>query len=231
MHRDAGVRQEALGGTMKNEADDLAKLTFSERLRVMFGSDYGRKILATMLTTFVAMAVSFVYATYTHTEKPDDRIEVQLQQLTTHTLQPVVESIPVMEAALDSLRLTASQLPNGPAKTDILNSAAVLNTRIVFLKGYTSRMNTREKRSESWSFVSTAHADTGPTSKFTIEDARPYVFIMILLALAFTFCGSVIAIFFVKDPKKLTFAIDTVKTLLGFFIGVVTTFMGVNPRA
>jgi hypothetical protein len=37
---------------------------------------------------------------------------------------------------------------------------------------------------------------------------------------------SVVAIFMTKDAEVLRFAFDTVKTLMGFFIGVATTLIG-----
>jgi len=50
--------------------------------------------------------------------------------------------------------------------------------------------------------------------------------LMILALLFLTFGGCVAAILISKNRTVVRWAFDTVKTLLGFFIGVATTFLG-----
>jgi hypothetical protein len=48
----------------------------------------------------------------------------------------------------------------------------------------------------------------------------------VLGVLAIVLIISIVAIFLTKDAEVLRFAFDTVKTLMGFFIGVATTLIG-----
>jgi hypothetical protein len=58
------------------------------------------------------------------------------------------------------------------------------------------------------------------------EELRIWIMLIIFLTLALTFLVSIISIFKSTNPDVLKFAFDTVKTLLGFFIGVATTLIG-----
>jgi hypothetical protein len=53
-----------------------------------------------------------------------------------------------------------------------------------------------------------------------------YIVAGMFVILGLVFIVAVIAIFTTSNPAALTFATDTVKTMLGFFIGVITAFMG-----
>ncbi len=79
-------------------------------------------------------------------------------------------------------------------------------------------------------FIAPASAtETKPAdAKFSIDDARPFGMLIILGALGLTFLGSIGTILFGRDPSRIAFAQDTVKTLMGFFIGVATTFFGAS---
>lgn len=57
-------------------------------------------------------------------------------------------------------------------------------------------------------------------------EAKKYVLGLVLLVLSSAFIVSIVSIFRTKDAEVLRFAFDTVKTLLGFFIGVATTLLG-----
>lgn len=60
----------------------------------------------------------------------------------------------------------------------------------------------------------------------TQETARLYVMLSVFIVLGVTFIVSVVAIFRATNEDVLKFAFDTVKTLMGFFIGVATAFLG-----
>ena len=49
---------------------------------------------------------------------------------------------------------------------------------------------------------------------------------LVFAVLGLTFIISIVAIFKTTNADVLKFAFDTVKTLLGFFIGVATTLIG-----
>jgi hypothetical protein len=50
--------------------------------------------------------------------------------------------------------------------------------------------------------------------------------LIVFVTLGLTFIISIVSIFRSTYPEVLKFAFDTVKTLLGFFIGVATALMG-----
>lgn len=52
-----------------------------------------------------------------------------------------------------------------------------------------------------------------------------YIVAGMFVILGIVFILAVVAIFTTRNPATLTFATDTVKTMLGFFIGVITAFM------
>jgi hypothetical protein len=58
------------------------------------------------------------------------------------------------------------------------------------------------------------------------EEAKLYIFLAIFIVLMITFLFSLYAIFTTPNQAVLSFALDTVKTLLGFFIGAATVFLG-----
>jgi hypothetical protein len=53
-----------------------------------------------------------------------------------------------------------------------------------------------------------------------------YIFLRIFAVLLVTFLSAVVAIFTTNNQQVFSFALDTVKTLLGFFIGAATAFLG-----
>jgi hypothetical protein len=64
-----------------------------------------------------------------------------------------------------------------------------------------------------------------PISRFT-DDAKLYIMLFVFVILGLVFVGSIIVIFATKDQEVLKFAFDTIRTLMGFFIGVATAFLG-----
>ena len=69
-------------------------------------------------------------------------------------------------------------------------------------------------------------AAAASTPRFTQDDARLYVMLAVFIILGITFVVSIVAIFQATNADVLKFAFDTVKTLMGFFIGVATAFLG-----
>lgn len=95
-----------------------------------------------------------------------------------------------------------------------------------------SRLSTetaRNDRSRGYSIITPAYAETSSSktlSKLAPDDVKMYIVLIIYCILGLTFVASVIAVFRTANQTALNFAIDTIKTLLGFFIGVATAFMG-----
>ena len=63
---------------------------------------------------------------------------------------------------------------------------------------------------------------------YSESDIRGIVIISIFGCMGMFFFISTGALLFSKNAKVVAFAMDSVKTLLGFFIGVAMTFMGVR---
>ena len=63
---------------------------------------------------------------------------------------------------------------------------------------------------------------------YSESDIRAIVIVSIFGCMGVFFFVSTGALLFSKNAKVVAFAMDSVKTLLGFFIGVAMTFMGVR---
>jgi hypothetical protein len=78
--------------------------------------------------------------------------------------------------------------------------------------------------------LNTAAAPAAPpaveTAPTLVPQTRFYIVLGMLGLLGLTFLIAVVAVFTTRNARKHAFATDTIKTLLGFFIGVVTAFMG-----
>jgi hypothetical protein len=79
-------------------------------------------------------------------------------------------------------------------------------------------------------FITRAYAQSPaatPAPEPTLpSQAKRWLLGGVLAVLAIVFILCVVAIFITKDTDVLRFAFDTVKTLMGFFIGVATTLIG-----
>jgi hypothetical protein len=62
------------------------------------------------------------------------------------------------------------------------------------------------------------------------DEMRMWIMVLVFVVLGITFIISVAAIFNTTNAEVLKFAFDTVKTLLGFFIGVATGFNAIADR-
>jgi hypothetical protein len=84
--------------------------------------------------------------------------------------------------------------------------------------------------------IETAHAQSAAPSpqqpivpnRRVSDEMRSLIMVLVFIVLGMTFILSIVAIFKTKNKEVLTWAVDTVKTLLGFFIGVATTLIGTS---
>jgi hypothetical protein len=70
-----------------------------------------------------------------------------------------------------------------------------------------------------------APGDAGPSAA-SLAWMKLYIIVGMFLVLGIVFIVAVAGIFVASNPAAVAFATDTVKTMLGFFIGVITAFMG-----
>lgn len=74
------------------------------------------------------------------------------------------------------------------------------------------------------SLVQSAPAEGPPAAE--LAWMKLYIVAGMFVILGIVFIAAVAAIFLTRNPATLAFATDTVKTMIGFFIGVITAFMG-----
>ncbi|HXO68138.1 MAG TPA: hypothetical protein VN838_04170 [Bradyrhizobium sp.] len=133
--------------------------------------------------------------------------------------------------ANDEIRRVAQALTSGEARIRILEQQRVIEEEAAVLKvygeGLAKRETKRDKRS-IWSIFSPAYAQSGVPSppRLSVDDVRLYGIVLILSTLGVAFILCIGIILFSDHAKRLTFAIDTVKVLMGFFVGVATSFFG-----
>ena len=129
--------------------------------------------------------------------------------------------------------------PNFPRKSEVdmlfagmsKNSISLTDTMYRAAAVYSGRnitTNNWDLHLFSFSAPAFAQAASAPTppNRLTQDDAKLYVMIAVFILLAITFLTSIVAVFLTKEETILKFALDTVKTLLGFFVGVATAFLG-----
>lgn len=69
-----------------------------------------------------------------------------------------------------------------------------------------------------------------PSNKFTIDDARPYAYLIILCTLSLVFVASCLVMAFSSDAKVVSFAANTTDKLIVFFITVGMLFFRLPGR-
>jgi hypothetical protein len=131
------------------------------------------------------------------------------------------------------------QLP-GDAKNQLLQDITQLKTENgdvwVTLATIVQVVNPNAKieRKLSDLLIGSAYAQEPPLRQLNVplpqrrlsDETRTWIMLIVFATLGVTFIVSIISIFKSTNPDVLKFAIDTVKTLLGFFIGVATTLLG-----
>jgi len=163
------------------------------------------------------------------------------------TLAKITHQAQSMQDTAEEITKIASQIPDAQLRENILQKALLLQKQIFELVGglyktlETPRGPLKHSGNEpnklpslsSLSIISGASAQpatpqppSAAGTRFTQEDARLYVMLSVVVVLGITFLTSVVAIFKATNPDVLKFAFDTVKTLMGFFIGVATAFLG-----
>lgn len=166
-------------------------------------------------------------------------------------MRQLAEQSQLLQVTVDDLANSVSQVSDAQLRQNLLEKVlrvqkqtSAIVTTVYQNAGklrYSQRMSSvglMELASRPVSaLVSVALADQPPATqpaaiappsnpRFTQEDARLYVMLSVFIVLGVTFIVSVIAIFKATNPDVLKFAFDTVKTLMGFFIGVATAFLG-----
>lgn len=202
--------------------EKLSKLTLTERLKYLARSKLlpvTFSILLGFLSFFYAVSAVFHYPSILTTNPNKNPLIAIGQRLSEQGLK--------IGLASDEIRKAAQTLPPGEAQTHILEQQRIIEEEAVALKAYGEAMAEKDKRSAIDLFTP-AYADNPPSTKLTPDDVRLYGIVTILMTLGVAFILCIGIILFSDHARRLTFAIDTVKVLMGFFVGVATSFFGVR---
>jgi hypothetical protein len=150
---------------------------------------------------------------------------------------------------LYDIRAKLRELPDTPQRAELIQQVGRaeeitrkldLDLRVLQSRFYSQLPDVSPTHAEglfdSIAFVQSALAQSQPQvgnkdqnvdRRITQDDAKLYIMIFVFVILGITFIAAVIAIFFTQNPEILKFSFDTIKTLMGFFIGVGTAFLGI----
>jgi hypothetical protein len=191
---------------------EFIQKTATERLKILARNG----LLVMLAAVIVVIPVIFMVLS--------QRAELQREQAIYERAiaQAALDALPLIESAITELR---SQ------KTDKAKAISALEQARDQLSRWPSAIRGVDKRSTlepEWKvgFVASAYGQSQPATATLPSAAKQWLLGGVLAVLASAFIGSVVTIFMTKDAEVLRFAFDTVKTLMGFFIGVATTLIG-----
>jgi hypothetical protein len=187
--------------------ENFVKLSAWERLDVIVGSTYRYLFIFAIVTAALSWIASFPFLAQLQgpgTSYAGDRAALR-------------EAASVLEQASVALR------PGG----DYSKGLALVDQSKQLITQYlaeTAKRRAQFAPSDFSAFVGVAYAQEKTPA--IPNEARRWILGGVMLTLAVVFVGSLVSIFLVKDSEILRFAFDTIKTLMGFFIGVATTLIG-----
>lgn len=197
-----------------------------ERIAALKHDRYALSILLLCTMSFtLAMAYGGNYLYREH-------IRAERVGLILFSIEEAASHAKPMLAATKALGEAIAELPESVARTTIQERFTAANTEIQSVAAdvfslYLFR-NLNEKRVNG-TFISSAQAQARQEVRpLAFNDIRTLFLVFVFLMLGATFVGSIVVILKTKDKEVLKFAFDTVKTLLGFFTGVATTFMSLT---
>lgn len=199
------------------QAKELARLSTLERVLVLFSSK-NISLLFALVGGLIALATTFI-SIPPDKDLPSAPFAVFGKVMT--------DSAVTIARAHNEIREQLRGIPDGDAKRAILDQLDIINREAAGLKAYGDSMQKPKPRSDL-GFITSAYAQNGPPPHLTADDVRLYGVVVILMVLGIAFLLCIGIILFSDHARRLTFAIDTVKVLMGFFVGVATSFFGVR---
>jgi len=197
----------------------LVKLTWTERLKYLVSASKFSLTVSVFAGIF-SLAVAFfsVIDKRTVTIEASDPLAAIGRRLSEQAVK--------IGTANAEIRRAAQTLPQGETQTRIMEQYRIIEEEAAVLKVDGDGLAQRDKRS-SLDIFSPAYAQSAPPpARLSVEDVRLYGIVLILMTLGTAFVLCIGIILFSNHAKRLTFAIDTVKVLMGFFVGVATSFFG-----
>lgn len=203
--------------------------SFTERLAFLASN----KQLTLLVVTTVFFVFTFIPATVLVDKLKGTKEQLQQTERLERVLDELRVNSSVLVQTLEGMEDTLGQLADDPSKKAALAQLSIAKKLAGNLRSLSS-VGWRESSAIDWpSLISVAYADDAQASvqsdgeKLSIATAKLYIVGFVFMVLGITFVGAIVAVFTTANTAVLSFAIDTIKTLLGFFIGVGTTFMGV----
>jgi hypothetical protein len=200
---------------MQQRIEEFINKTATERLKALAKSGL-LVMLAVSSIVIVVIPVIFIILS--------QRAELHREQAIYERAiaQAALDALPLIEFAITELR---SQ------KTDKAKAISALEQARDQLSRWPYAIRGVDKRSTlepEWKLglITSAYAQSPPPVPTLPSEAKRWLLGGVLGVLAIVFIISIVAIFMTKDAEVLRFAFDTVKTLMGFFIGVATTLIG-----
>jgi hypothetical protein len=205
-------------------AKALAKLTVLERVHLIFSGRY-LALTVGMLAGVVGLVTSLLFTVIS----PPRDVSHLRDNVFVHFARVIGEDTDSIIRAQNEILKQLEGTPDSEIKRTILEQLTIIDRSARGLKAFSdATLPPRNDKRSSLSLITSAEAQTVTTTKITPEDVRLYGIIVILVVLgaAFLLCNGIIL--FSDHARRLTFAIDTVKVLMGFFVGVATSFFGVR---
>lgn len=212
------------------EPKDFTKQSVTERFYTLIRNG---QILILFLVLVVGAATSMSYYQSLQTEQ--ERLYAKAKEF--NYLQERIKSLQELNNKMEETVSTVNQLHARLSSRDdyvksgmtiLQYSIEEMRNRLKYLSQEIEQQNPYVKRSSGLSIITSAYADTSTETRTLSPVAKRWVLGLVLLSLATAFIVSIVAIFKTANPAVLQFAFDTVKSLLGFFIGVATTLMGTS---
>lgn len=205
-------------------------------------------IIIFAVTISVSSTLFAITATYNERIselKKSDALRNVIEMLVTSGDSSLQEAI----MSYNTIRDAAKRLSDSKEKDVILeasdraqSSLSTLDANIRRMRGYVGEMRSTKIGASSFSFdlsiIGKALAQSSSDElKRQLDDAkvseeimkakvRFWAYIGILLSLLIVLIGSIVALFVTTDDKRFAAALDVMKLLIGFFIGVMSSFFG-----
>jgi hypothetical protein len=216
---------------MQQRLEEFVTKSATERLKSLFSTRHLWLIIGSNVAMIVA---GIAYAMWVHEQRLQTEVFLDLLEQARREIKVVdtVRSVlPHLEAALDEL---------GKQDTDKAKVVVSIRGAVDALDSSIRNLGGRRSALPEWDFfsIASAHAQaqpsapapgatppTLPSDRALTPEAKRWLLGGVLGILGIVFIVSVSSIFMTKDADVLRFAFDTVKTLMGFFIGVATSLI------
>lgn len=222
--------------------EEISKLSAIERFKLLFGS-FGASFLLFALLALSSIPASLFMYYKLNTERASlDRNAAVLQNDIAKAAQVTLTSLDSVDQTSRDLLSKLSSPDKSLNRDELLHDVLAIQSQLSEARGSLFYiLNSLRKFSQSqeptFSLITSARADALPTPTPTptsavspprrvSDEMRTWIMCLVFVVLGITFIISIVAIFKTTNADVLKFAFDTVKTLLGFFIGVATTLIG-----